>query len=221
MEEKESEFSRTSEEEQLYKDVLKGNKKTIVDHVKVCLAASSRPQKLLDEVLLPAINDVGAFFDQGRYFLPQLIASAESMKLAIEYLEPMLKEDSDKQDMPTVVIATVAGDVHDIGKNLVAMMLKNYGFTVIDLGKDVDTELIVKTAIEENAKIIGLSALMTTTMQEMRVVVKTAKEKGYTGKIMVGGAVVTQEFADEIGADGYSKDAAEAVKVAEKLCGLA
>lgn len=221
MVEKESEFSRTSEEEQLYKDVLKGNKKTIVDHVKVCLAASSRPQKLLDEVLLPAINDVGAFFDQGRYFLPQLIASAESMKLAIEYLEPMLKEDSDKQDMPTVVIATVAGDVHDIGKNLVAMMLKNYGFTVIDLGKDVDTELIVKTAIEENAKIIGLSALMTTTMQEMRVVVKTAKEKGYTGKIMVGGAVVTQEFADEIGADGYSKDAAEAVKVAEKLCGLA
>ena len=221
MEEKESEFSRTSEEEQLYKDVLKGNKKTIVDHVKVCLAASSRPQKLLDEVLLPAINDVGAFFDQGRYFLPQLIASAESMKLAIEFLEPMLKEDSDKQDMPTVVIATVAGDVHDIGKNLVAMMLKNYGFTVIDLGKDVDTELIVKTAIEENAKIIGLSALMTTTMQEMRVVVKTAKEKGYTGKIMVGGAVVTQEFADEIGADGYSKDAAEAVKVAEQLCGLA
>lgn len=221
MEEKESEFSRTSEEEQLYKDVLKGNKKNIVDHVKVCLAASSRPQKLLDEVLLPAINDVGAFFDQGRYFLPQLIASAESMKLAIEYLEPMLKEDSDKQDMPTVVIATVAGDVHDIGKNLVAMMLKNYGFTVIDLGKDVDTELIVKTAIEENAKIIGLSALMTTTMQEMRVVVKTAKEKGYTGKIMVGGAVVTQEFADEIGADGYSKDAAEAVKVAEQLCGLA
>ena len=221
MEEKESEFCRTSEEEQLYKDVLKGNKKTIVNHVKVCLAASSRPQKLLDEVLLPAINDVGAFFDQGRYFLPQLIASAESMKLAIEYLEPMLKEDSDKQDMPTVVIATVAGDVHDIGKNLVAMMLKNYGFTVIDLGKDVDTELIVKTAIEENAKIIGLSALMTTTMQEMRVVVKTAKEKGYTGKIMVGGAVVTQEFADEIGADGYSKDAAEAVKVAEKLCGLA
>ncbi len=221
MEEKESEFSRTSEEEQLYKDVLKGNKKTIVDHVKVCLAASSKPQKLLDEVLLPAINDVGAFFDQGRYFLPQLIASAESMKLAIEYLEPMLKEDSDKQDMPTVVIATVAGDVHDIGKNLVAMMLKNYGFTVIDLGKDVDTELIVKTAIEENAKIIGLSALMTTTMQEMRVVVKTAKEKGYTGKIMVGGAVVTQEFADEIGADGYSKDAAEAVKVAEQLCGLA
>jgi 5-methyltetrahydrofolate--homocysteine methyltransferase len=221
MEEKASEFSRTSEEEQLYKDVLKGNKKTIVDHVKVCLAASSRPQKLLDEVLLPAINDVGAFFDQGRYFLPQLIASAESMKLAIEYLEPMLKEDSDKQDMPTVVIATVAGDVHDIGKNLVAMMLKNYGFTVIDLGKDVDTELIVKTAIEENAKIIGLSALMTTTMQEMRVVVKTAKEKGYTGKIMVGGAVVTQEFADEIGADGYSKDAAEAVKVAEQLCGLA
>lgn len=221
MEEKESEFSRTSEEEQLYKDVLKGNKKTIVDHVKICLAASSRPQKLLDEVLLPAINDVGAFFDQGRYFLPQLIASAESMKLAIEYLEPMLKEDSDKQDMPTVVIATVAGDVHDIGKNLVAMMLKNYGFTVIDLGKDVDTELIVKTAIEENAKIIGLSALMTTTMQEMRVVVKTAKEKGYTGKIMVGGAVVTQEFADEIGADGYSKDAAEAVKVAEQLCGLA
>ena len=118
-----------------------------------------------------------------------------------------------------VVIATVEGDIHDIGKNLVALMLKNHGFQVIDLGKDVPKEKIVEAAKEHHARIIALSALMTTTMQRMREVVVYAREKNVTAKIMIGGAVITQEYADEIGADGYSRDAAEAVKLAKRLIG--
>ena len=116
-----------------------------------------------------------------------------------------------------VVIATVEGDIHDIGKNLVALMLKNYGFKVIDLGKDVPAQRIIEAARENHAKIIALSALMTTTMQRMREVVNAVKKQKLPVKIMVGGAVVTQEYADEIGADGYSRDAADAVKLAKRL----
>jgi 5-methyltetrahydrofolate--homocysteine methyltransferase len=120
--------------------------------------------------------------------------------------------------MPTIIIATVEGDIHDIGKNLVALMLRNYGYRVLDLGKDVPKEVIIEAAQKENAAIIALSALMTTTMMRMKDVIDYAKEQKVPAKIMIGGAVITQSFADEIGADGYSKDAAEAVKVAEVLC---
>ena len=164
-----------------------------------------------------AINEVGELFDKGRYFLPQLIASAEAMKNAIEILEPLLLKATEGDDMPVVVIATVEGDIHDIGKNLVALMLKNYGFKVIDLGKDVPKEEIIRAARENGAKIIALSALMTTTMQRMREVIAYAKEEHVDAKIMIGGAVITQEYADEIGADGYSADAAEAVRLARRL----
>ena len=135
-------------------------------------------------------------------------------------MEPILQKGNDAKQMPVVVIATVSGDIHDIGKNLVALMLKNYGFRVIDLGKDVPREVIIDTAIREQAQIIALSALMTTTMKEMDAVVKLAKEKNVTAKIIIGGAVITQDYCDEIGADGYSKDAADAVKCAAKLLGL-
>ena len=119
--------------------------------------------------------------------------------------------------MQVVVIATVEGDIHDIGKNLVALMLKNHGFHVIDLGKDVPQAKILESAKEHHAEFIALSALMTTTMQRMREIVAAAKEEGITAKIIIGGAVITQEYADEIGADGYSKDAADAVKLAKSL----
>ena len=201
----------------LYHDVLKGNRKQIRDHTKECVEGGVAPQDILNDMLLPAINEVGDLFDKGKYFLPQLIASAETMKLSIEYLEPLLAEEKGQKEMPVIVIATVAGDIHDIGKNLVAMMLKNYGFRVIDLGKDVKKETIIDAAIRYHAAIIALSALMTTTMQEMKHVIAYAKEHQVTAKIMVGGAVITQDYADEIGADGYSKDAAEAVKVAKEL----
>ena len=205
---------------ELYETVLKGRKKNVIDVTKSCITNGTEPKYLLNEVLIPAINAVGDLFEKGKYFLPQLINSAETMKESIEYLEPLLQSGESGGTKHTVVIATVSGDIHDIGKNLVALMLKNYGFNVIDLGKDVDSELIVDTAIKENAEIIALSALMTTTMREMEVVVNLAKEKGCKAKITIGGAVITQEYADEIGADGYSDDAADCVKVVNRLLGL-
>lgn len=197
--------------------VLKGNRNGIVKITKEALESGEKPAELLNQVLLPAINQVGEYFDQGKYFLPQLIASAEAMKNSIEILEPLLQTGSAGEEMPVVVIATVEGDIHDIGKNLVALMLKNHGFHVIDLGKDVPQAKILETAREHHAEFIALSALMTTTMQRMREIVAAAKQEGITAKIIIGGAVITQEYADEIGADGYSKDAADAVKLAKSL----
>lgn len=205
---------------QIYQDVMKGNRKQIKEHTKGMMESGYEASCILNEMLLPAINEVGELFDKGKYFLPQLIASAEAMKLSIEYLEPFLIEASDGTEMPVVVIATVSGDIHDIGKNLVALMLKNYGFQVIDLGKDVSKEVIIDEAVRHHARIIAMSALMTTTMQEMKHVIEYAKEKGVDAKIMIGGAVITPEYAQEIGADGYSKDAADAVRVAKQLLNM-
>ena len=204
-------------QEKLKTAVLKGNRNGIVKITNEALESGEKPVELLNQVLLPAINLVGEYFDQGKYFLPQLIASAEAMKNSIEVLEPLLQTGNSGEEMPVVVIATVEGDIHDIGKNLVALMLKNHGFHVIDLGKDVPQAKILETAKEHHAEFIALSALMTTTMQRMREIVAAAKQEGITAKIIIGGAVITQEYADEIGADGYSKDAAEAVKLAKSL----
>lgn len=203
--------------EELHHAVMKGNRRGIAEITQSALDQGEEPAVLLNNVLLPAINLVGEYFDKGKYFLPQLIASAEAMKLSIEILEPLLLQEADTDNMPAVVIATVEGDIHDIGKNLVALMLKNYGFRVIDLGKDVPKEVIIEAAKEHHAQIIALSALMTTTMQRMREVIEYARGQGVTAKVMIGGAVITQEYADEIGADGYSADAAEAVKLAKNL----
>ena len=204
-------------QETLKTAVLKGNRNGIVKITNEALESGEKPVELLNQVLLPAINLVGEYFDQGKYFLPQLIASAEAMKNSIEVLEPLLQTGNSGEEMPVVVIATVEGDIHDIGKNLVALMLKNHGFHVIDLGKDVPQAKILETAKEHHAEFIALSALMTTTMQRMREIVAAAKQEGITAKIIIGGAVITQEYADEIGADGYSKDAADAVKLAKSL----
>lgn len=202
---------------EIYEDVMKGRKEIIVEHAKELIEKGQAAGDIINHLLIPAINEVGRLFDKKLYFLPQLIASAEAMKCAIEYLEPLLEKRKDGKELPTIVFATVQGDIHDIGKNLVVLMLKNYGYHMIDLGKDVPKEKIVETAIKENAAIIGLSALMTTTMMEMKNVVEYAKEKGCKAKIIIGGAVITESFAKEIGADGYSKDAADAVKLVERL----
>lgn len=205
----------------IYKAVLNGSMKSILDEVKAGLAAGMEPGVIVSEELIPAINEVGDLFEQQKYFLPQLIASAETMKKAIEYLEPMLSSGDETGPKVTIIIATVEGDIHDIGKNLVALMLKNYGFRVVDLGKDVPKETIVQAAIDENADIIALSALMTTTMMRMKDVVELVREKNVDAKVIIGGAVITQSYADEIGADGYSKDAADAVRLVQRLMGLA
>ena len=201
----------------LYQAVLKGRRGEITSLTKSALEAGEDARKILEEQLMPAIGEVGTLFDEGRYFLPQLIASAEAMKESIGCLTPFLREEGSRgQGLPGIVIATVKGDIHDIGKNLVAMMLENYGFTVYDLGKDVSREEIIEAAKTHHAGIIALSALMTTTMTEMENVITYAKEEGIDAAFMIGGAVVTPDYAEKIGAS-YSEDAQQAVQLALKL----
>ncbi len=201
----------------VYNDVVKGNKASIVEDVKKEIENGRKPQDIIDVDLIPAVNKVGELFEQKKYFLPQLIAGATAMDLAIEYITPLLQKKGHAKPKGTIVMATVEGDIHDIGKNLVVLMLKNYGYNVIDLGKDVKLETIIQAADENKADIIGLSALMTTTMMRMKDVVTYVHKKKLPYKIIIGGAVVSQNFADEIGADGYSKDANEAVKLVDRL----
>ena len=206
--------------QEVYKAVVGGNRNAAPQAAKAALDKGVQASDILNNALIPAINQVGVYFDKGKYFLPQLISSAESMKLTIGVIEPLLAAANAGDDSPSVVIATVEGDIHDIGKNLVAMMLGNYGFNVIDMGKDIKAEDIVNTAVEKGAKIICLSALMTTTMIHMKETIELVKDKGLDIKVMVGGACVTEEYAQEIGADGYSRDAAEAVRVAKQLLNM-
>lgn len=207
----------SGENSPVYQAVLKGNKNRILEETRQLLAQGVQPGELVNGHLIPAINEVGALFDKQKYFLPQLIASANAMKLAMEYLEPLLAQSGEDAKKGTVVIATVEGDIHDIGKNLVVLMLKNYGYHVIDLGKDIPAAQIVDAALRENADVIGLSALMTTTMMRMQEVVELAQKKNCRARIVIGGACITESFAAEIHADGYSKDAAECVKLVDRL----
>ena len=201
----------------IHRHVVKGNGVAILDEVKVELSRGTKAEDIINEYLIPAINEVGQYFNDGKYFLPQLIRSANTMKMAIDHVEPLLEKKESGEILPTIIIATVKGDIHDIGKNLVVLMLKNYGYPVIDLGKDVPAEEIVRVAMEENAAVIGLSALMTTTMMRMQDVVDECKTRGCKAKVVIGGACITEDFAAEIGADAYAKDAADTVRVVERL----
>ena len=201
----------------VYEAVLHGDKTNIIAFAEKELQGGKKAEDIIDGLLIPAITRVGDLYDQQRYFLPQLISGANAMETAIAYLEPKIEKSSDNAVLPTIVVATVEGDVHDIGKNLVALMLRNYGYTVIDLGKDVPAADIIEKALEVHAAVVGLSALMTTTMMHMKDVIAEAAKRLYTGKIIIGGAAVTSSFADEIGADGYSKDAADCVRLVKSL----
>ena len=205
-------------EDPLFRAVLDGDQQGIRELAEAAVASGREPQEIIDGSLIPAINRVGELFDQKKFFLPQLIYGASAMECAIRYLEPLIRGGG-RQQAETVVIATVQGDVHDIGKNLVALMLRNYGYRVIDLGKDVPAERILQVASAESAAVIGLSALMTTTMMRMKDVIGEAARLQYQGKIIVGGAAVTENFAQEIGADGYSEDAAGCVRLVDRLLG--
>lgn len=208
---------KESPEDEIFQLVVRGNRKKIVTLVRERVKSGTEPSEILNELLIPAINHVGELFDKQIYFLPQLINSAEAMKLAVEYLEPLLKKEDNTETPGTIVMATVEGDIHDIGKNLVVLMLKNYGYRVIDLGKDVKCGEIIECARREKADIIGLSALMTTTMTAMRDVIEARNRELPDVKVIVGGAVVTKSYADEIGADGYSGDAGDAVRLVREL----
>ncbi|HPD77184.1 MAG TPA: homocysteine S-methyltransferase family protein [Spirochaetota bacterium] len=204
-------------ERAVFDAVLRGRDDLIEKTIQSALDAGISPQNIVDNSLIPAITLVGDKYDRKEYFLPQLIMSADTMRKGFAYLEPLLIREGEVETEGKIVIATVKGDIHDIGKNIVALMLRNYGFDVVDLGKDVPAEVILDKACEIKADIIALSALMTTTMTEMRTVIDLCRERKLQFKFMIGGAVVDQNYADEIGADGYSKDAMDAVKLAKAL----
>ena len=171
---------------------------------------------ILNDGLISAMDEVGERFSAGELFVPEMLMAAQAMKAGLEILKPHLAAGQN-QSKGTVVIGTVKGDLHDIGKNLVSMMMEGAGFDVVDLGVDVDSETFVKKAAEKNADVIALSALLTTTMPSMESTVKAVKEAGMTTKTIIGGAPVTQAFSDQIGADGYSADAPGAVKLVKQL----
>ena len=170
---------------------------------------------VLDKVLIPALDVVGTKYDKGELFLPQMIQAAETVKVSLNIIKERLSKNNNTSSKGKIIVATVQGDIHDIGKNIVKIMLENYGYEVIDLGKDVPIEEVVKRAKEENIQLIGLSALMTTTVENMKKTIKALKENNINARVFVGGAVVTEEYAQKINADYYSKDAKSAVEIAK------
>lgn len=203
-------------ESRLRQAVVRGRKEEVLTLIEAALAEGRDAATLLSDELIPGIMSVGERYERKEFFLPQLLAAAEAMRAGFTRLEPLLTETAGAAKA-RIVMATVEGDIHDIGKNIVCLMLKNHGFEVIDLGKDVPAERIVDAAVEHGASVIGLSALMTTTMVRMEDTVRLARERGLTARIMVGGAVVTEAFAKSIGADAYAADAVDAVRQAKAL----
>ena len=213
------ETSQLPPEKMVYNGILCGDAQLTVKSIALALKAGLSAKSLVDDYLIQAINQVGELYDKKKYFLPQLMQSAEAMSAGFNYLEPVLRENSSSEiKKPKVVIATVQGDIHDIGKNIAGLMLKNYGFEVIDLGKDVPAERIVEALRIYDARILGLSALMTTTMVRLPEVIEAVRAAGLDKvKIMVAGAVVDQAYADLIGADGYAADAMAGVVLAKEF----
>ncbi|MBD3246717.1 MAG: 5-methyltetrahydrofolate--homocysteine methyltransferase [Candidatus Omnitrophica bacterium] len=211
--------SEETAEQKVYRAVLQGDRDGIVSRIREALKQGAVPLDLVDRFMTPAMNEVGARFEKKEYFLPQLIVSAETMKHGFEFLKPKLRTERAAGQVKTVVIlATVKGDIHDIGKNIVALMLQNHGFSVVDLGKDVSTGRILKEIARHDEPVVGLSALMTTTMVNMGEVIERAEKEKVSCRFVLGGAVVTREYARSLGAE-YARDGVEAVKVVRRLSG--
>ena len=190
-------------------------------HITRDLIGTREPLDIIQEELIPALNVVGEGFEKGTVFLPQLLMSADAAKIAFAVIKDVLASSGQEEEKKEkIILATVKGDIHDIGKNIVKVLLENYGFDVIDLGKDVPPEAIVEKAVEENVTLVGLSALMTTTVVSMEETIKLLREKKPDCKVMVGGAVLNQDYADMIGADFYGKDAMQSVHYAQKFFGM-
>lgn len=206
-----------SDKDGLIRAVLKGLKEDAEGYTKKLLE-TEEPLSVIDNCIIPALDEMGSKFEKKQAFLPQLLMSAEAAKSAFDVIKStMINSGANRDKKYKIVLATVKGDIHDIGKNIVKVLLENYDFDVIDLGKDVDPGVIIDTAKSENAKLIGLSALMTTTVPAMEETISLARKERLDVKFVVGGAVLTQEYADMIGADKYAKDAMEAVRYAESL----
>jgi corrinoid protein of di/trimethylamine methyltransferase len=205
---------------ELYDAVLRGDAKTSAAITREALAAGTDPADLVTRYMIPAMDEVGNRFERQEYFVPELLIAARAMKGALDIIRPLLAEQG-SQPAGRVVIGTVKGDLHDIGKNLVASMLEGAGFEVNDLGTDVPPANFVAAAQSKNANLVALSALLTTTMPAMKTTIEEFQKEGCREKfkIMIGGAPVTQQYAEQIGADGYSDNANSAVTLARRLIG--
>lgn len=205
----------------LHDAILNGDAKSSRAVTEQALAAGIDPLKLVNEFMIPAMDEVGRRFDCGDYFVPELLISARAMKACLELIRPLLVARGD-EPLGRVVIGTVKGDLHDIGKNLVAALLEGGGFEVIDLGVNVTPEKFIAVINEKKANVVAMSALLTTTMPAMKTTIDAFKQNGVREKIkvLVGGAPLTQKFADEIGADGFSDNAVSAVALAKTVLGL-
>ena len=204
--------------ETIYEGVLDGSVKTVTEGVQQALQAGAPAETVLNEGLIAAMSEVGQRFESGEYFVPEMLIAARAMQAGLGLLKPHLQEANIKS-AGTVVIGTVKGDLHDIGKNLVGMMLEGAGFEIRDLGTDVPAEKFVEAAKGGDVDIIALSALLTTTMPNMKATIEALKEAGLSSrvKVMIGGAPVTDAYAQQIDADGYSPDASRAVGLAKSL----
>jgi len=208
--------------ETIYQGILDGDTRAVQEATTAALGAGVSAAELLNEAMIPGMGEVGRLFEISEYYVPEMLIAARAMKAGLAILKPELVATG-VEAKGKVVLGTVKGDLHDIGKNLVAIMVEGAGFEVIDLGVDVSPEAFVSTARERGADVIGLSALLTTTMPSMKNTVEALEEAGLHGKVkvIIGGAPVTQKYADEIGADGYSRDAAGAANLVKKLLGVA
>jgi 5-methyltetrahydrofolate--homocysteine methyltransferase len=198
--------------------VLDGNQKLVVAKVQQAIEEKIGAEEILNSAMIAAMTEAGQLFEDGEFFVPELLVAARAMQGGMELLKPLLTQENVKSK-GTILAGTVKGDLHDIGKNLVCMMLEGTGFEIIDLGNDVDPEEFVKNVQEKKVDIVAMSALLTTTMVNMKTTIDALSAAGLRDKVkvMVGGAPVSQDYADKIGADGYSADANQAVRLAESL----
>jgi 5-methyltetrahydrofolate--homocysteine methyltransferase len=204
--------------EKIFEGILDGNANLVVAEVQKALDAGIGAADILNKGMIAAMGEVGRLFEEGEYFVPEMLIAARAMQKGLEILKPYLAE-ADVQSSGKVAIGTVKGDLHDIGKNLVSMMLEGAAFEVIDLGTDVSPGRFIQAVKENGAQIIAMSALLTTTMPNMKNTIEALKEAGLRDKVkvMIGGAPVTQNYADQIGADGFAEDASRAVAKAKSL----
>jgi 5-methyltetrahydrofolate--homocysteine methyltransferase len=204
--------------QELFDAVLAGNADLTKEKVQVALNQNLEPAKILNQGMIAAMAEVGERFEKGDYFVPEMLIAARAMQQGLSILKPHLQK-ADLVSEGKVVIGTVKGDLHDIGKNLVSMMLEGAGFEIVDLGTDVSAEKFLEATSDSEADVVAMSALLTTTMPNMKTVIETLKESGLRDnvKVIIGGAPVTESYAEEIGADAYAADASRAVKVTKTL----
>ncbi|MCP4167570.1 MAG: cobalamin-binding protein [Chloroflexi bacterium] len=204
--------------ETIYDAVLRGDAPTAKADTQAELDAGASAEQILNEACIPAMTEVGRLFEIGEKFVPEMLIAARAMNSSMELLKPLLAEEGIEQ-IGTVVVGTVAGDLHDIGKNLVAMMMEGAGFKIVDLGTDVSPAAFVDSVSNDSPDIIAMSALLTTTTKSIIATIEALEEAGVRGqvKVMVGGAPITQDFADKVGADGFAPDAGSAARKAKEL----